>query len=125
MTATEARRREVLALAQEHDFLILEDDPYYFLYFGAAPRPPSYFALEREALPAVGRVLRFDSLSKILSAGIRIGFACGPAPIMDVIDMHVRTRPALTPRPALPSPPSLPLPIHPSSISLCDGVERG
>ena len=76
----------------EHDFLILEDDPYYFLYFGAAPRPPSYFALEREALPAVGRVLRFDSLSKILSAGIRIGFACGPAPIMDVIDMHVRTR---------------------------------
>ena len=91
MTATEERRREVLALARVHDFLILEDDPYYYLYFGAAARPPSYFALEPRVLPEVGRVLRFDSLSKILSAGIRLGFACGPAAIMDVVDMHVRT----------------------------------
>ncbi len=64
------------------------DDPYYYLYFGNAPRPPSYFSLELE-LPEVGRVIRFDSLSKILSSGIRIGFACGPEPIMTVIDMHV------------------------------------
>ena len=37
----------------------------------------------------MGRVLRFDSLSKILSSGIRIGFLCGPEPLMQVIDMHV------------------------------------
>jgi tryptophan aminotransferase len=37
----------------------------------------------------VGRVLRFDSFSKIISAGIRIGFVTGPAPLLDAIDIHV------------------------------------
>ncbi|KAI0787598.1 pyridoxal phosphate-dependent transferase [Fomes fomentarius] len=95
-TATKERRQEVLALAREHNFLILEDDPYYYLYFGSAPRPPSYFSLELE-LPEVGRVIRFDSLSKILSSGIRIGFACGPEPIMTVIDMHTAVASLQTP----------------------------
>ncbi|KAH9949122.1 PLP-dependent transferase [Amylocystis lapponica] len=87
MTATLERRQEVLALAREHNFIILEDDPYYFLYYGDAARYPSYFKLELE-LPEVGRVLRFDSLSKVLSSGIRIGFASGPEPLMQAIDMH-------------------------------------
>ncbi|KAF9463949.1 pyridoxal phosphate-dependent transferase [Collybia nuda] len=90
MTATLERRKEVLRLAGEHDFLILEDDPYYYLYYGAAARPPSYFTLEKEE-PEVGRVLRFDSLSKVLSAGIRIGFATGPKPILQAIDSHTAT----------------------------------
>ena len=40
---------------------------------------------------SAGRVLRFDSFSKILSAGIRIGFVTGPAPLLDAIDKHVST----------------------------------
>jgi tryptophan aminotransferase len=87
MTATIERRKEVLALSREHDFIILEDDPYYYLYYSDAPRPPSYFALETEELE-MGRVLRFDSLSKILSAGIRVGFASGPEPLLQAIDSH-------------------------------------
>ncbi|KAG6811264.1 hypothetical protein H0H93_014487, partial [Arthromyces matolae] len=87
MTATLERRKEVLTLAREHNFLILEDDPYYYLYYGKAPRYPSYFALESEETNT-GRVLRFDSLSKILSAGIRIGFASGPKPLLDAINKH-------------------------------------
>ncbi|KAJ8088441.1 hypothetical protein PM082_022514 [Marasmius tenuissimus] len=88
-TATTERKIEVLKLAQEHDFLILEDDPYYYLYYADTPQPPSYFALEatlaeREGLQ-VGRVVRFDSLSKILSAGMRIGWASGPEPIIDAM----------------------------------------
>ncbi|KAH7906539.1 pyridoxal phosphate-dependent transferase [Hygrophoropsis aurantiaca] len=90
MTASVSRRREVLALAREHNFLILEDDPYYYLYFGKTERPPSYFQLELEQ-PEVGRVLRFDSFSKIISAGIRIGFVSGPAPFVDAIDLHTGT----------------------------------
>lgn len=109
MTASKERRREVLELAKKYNFLILEgkavfllicttlkiltlciqDDPYYYLYYGKAERPPSYFSLELE-LGEVGRVLRFDSLSKVLSAGIRIGFSTGPKAILDVIDLHVR-----------------------------------
>ncbi|KAF8972143.1 PLP-dependent transferase [Flammula alnicola] len=90
MTATLERRKEVLQLAREHNFLILEDDPYFYLYYGKAPRYPSYFALELEE-PEVGRVLRFDSLSKILSAGIRIGFASGPETLLNAIDQHTAT----------------------------------
>ena len=66
----------------------MADDPYFFLYYGKAPRYPSYFALEREN-GEVGRVLRFDSLSKVLSAGIRIGFASGPEALLKAIDQHV------------------------------------
>ncbi|EGN98737.1 hypothetical protein SERLA73DRAFT_181360 [Serpula lacrymans var. lacrymans S7.3] len=90
MTATTQRRKEVLELSRKHNFLILEDDPYYFLYYGKTERPPSYFTLEMEE-PEVGRVLRFDSLSKILSAGIRIGFASGPVALLDAMDMHTGT----------------------------------
>ncbi|KAJ3483309.1 hypothetical protein NLI96_g6407 [Meripilus lineatus] len=96
MTATAERRREVLTLARSHNFLILEDDPYYYLYYGDSPRPPSYFALERE-YPEVGRVLRFDSLSKILSSGIRIGFVSGPEPLLTAIDMHTAVASLQTP----------------------------
>jgi len=63
------------------------DDPYFYLYYGEAPRPKSYFELEAQQAE-VGRVIRFDSLSKVLSAGIRIGFVSGPPAILEAIDMH-------------------------------------
>ncbi len=60
------------------------------MYFGAGPRIASYFMLEAQTGDrSVGRVLRFDSLSKILSSGIRIGFVTGPTPLLDAIDRHV------------------------------------
>jgi len=68
----------------------LEDDPYYFLYYGEAPPPPSYFALERDQ-PRAGRVLRFDSLSKVISSGMRLGFVSGPEAIVKLIDLHTGT----------------------------------
>lgn len=67
-----------------------QDDPYYFMYFGTRPRIASYFMLEAQTSDrSVGRILRFDSFSKILSSGIRIGFVTGPAPLLDAIDRHV------------------------------------
>ncbi|CAK5268112.1 unnamed protein product [Mycena citricolor] len=89
-TASLERRREVLRLANEHNFLIMEDDPYYFLFYGKE-RAPSYFALERTESELVGRVLRFDSFSKILSAGMRLGFLSGPTPILRAIEAHTAT----------------------------------
>jgi len=90
MTATLDRRLEVLVLAREHNFLIFEDDPYCYLYYGKAPRPPSYFSLECDQ-PEVGRVLRFDSLSKVLSSGLRLGFVSGPPPLITAIIKHTDT----------------------------------
>jgi len=88
-TTSLTRRKEVLDLARKHNIIILEDDPYYFMYFGTGPRIPSYFMLEAQTgNRTVGRVLRFDSFSKILSAGIRIGFVTGPAPLLDAVDRH-------------------------------------
>ncbi|KAF5359770.1 hypothetical protein D9756_003589 [Leucocoprinus leucothites] len=91
MTASLERRVEVLKLAREFNIIILEDDPYFYLYYGAAPRPPSYFSLEKTILPETGRVLRFDSFSKVLSAGMRLGFVSGPEVIMNVIEKHTES----------------------------------
>jgi len=88
MTHTLERRREILALANQHNFLILEDDPYFYLYFSDRPRPPSYFTLDGQGPHPRGRVLRFDSLSKVLSAGLRLGFATGPARLIERMNVH-------------------------------------
>jgi hypothetical protein len=60
------------------------------MFFGTRPRIASYFMLEAQTGDcSVGRVLRFDSFSKILSSGIRTGFVTGPVPLLDAIDRHV------------------------------------
>ncbi|KAH9025336.1 pyridoxal phosphate-dependent transferase [Lactarius hengduanensis] len=61
-TTSLARRQEVLDIARKHNILILEDDPYYFMYFGTRPRIPSYFTLEAQTGDrSVERVLRHAS----------------------------------------------------------------
>jgi 2-aminoadipate transaminase len=68
VTLTRARKEAVLALAREHGFLIVEDDVYHDLAFEGQV-PPSFYAL------AGGRgVLRVGSFSKILAAGLRLGW---------------------------------------------------
>jgi len=39
-----------------------------------------------------GRVLRFDSFSKILSSGIRIGWASGPKPLVKPIVLQTQEK---------------------------------
>ena len=68
-TAPESRRQAVLALARKHNLVILEDDAYHFLSFDPTHLVPSYFELEAREGGKTGRVVRFDSFSKILSSG--------------------------------------------------------
>ncbi|KAJ3522241.1 hypothetical protein NMY22_g11975 [Coprinellus aureogranulatus] len=91
VTASYERRVQLLHLAKKYDFLIIEDDPYYFIYYGDKPKPPSYFQLEKEVLGEVGRVLRLDSFSKVMSAGFRLGWITGPVAILDKIEAHSMT----------------------------------
>lgn len=65
--------------------LLTADDPYYYLTQNLIP---SYFELETEFFPEGGHVIRFDSFSKLLSAGIRLGFATGPKDILHAIDVN-------------------------------------
>jgi kynurenine/2-aminoadipate aminotransferase len=38
-----------------------------------------------------GRVLRFDSFSKIMSSGLRVGFVTGPITLVRRIELHMQT----------------------------------
>ena len=38
------------------------------------------------------RVFRFDSFSKIMSSGIRLGFATGPKPLVDKMVLHLQVK---------------------------------
>jgi len=75
-TMTEERRRALLELAEEYDFMIVEDDAYGELRF-AGDDVPTLFALDRW-----DRVIYVGSMSKVLAPGVRLGWMTGPEPIM-------------------------------------------
>ena len=64
------RRKHLFKLAEEFDFLIVEDDAYGELAFKNSPVPI-------KALDKSGRVLHVGSLSKIVAPGMRIGWIAG------------------------------------------------
>ncbi|KAJ5265093.1 hypothetical protein N7505_007886 [Penicillium chrysogenum] len=86
-SCTELRKLEILRLAKRFNFMILEDDAYYFINFEgmSSKRARSYLALEREANGETGRVIRFDSLSKIVSAGMRVGILTAPVAVIQKV----------------------------------------
>lgn len=68
--------RKLVALAERHDFLILADECYSEIYYGAPP--PGALEAARDAGADPERVLAFHSLSKRSSApGLRSGFVAG------------------------------------------------
>src|SRR5918994_2267178 len=71
-TLSSAKRRRLVELAAEHDFWILEDDPYRELPFDEDP-PPAMLTPE----PG-GRVIHASSFSKTVSPGVRVGYLAGP-----------------------------------------------
>jgi DNA-binding transcriptional MocR family regulator len=75
------RRQAILQMAVKHDTLIVEDDPYGDLYFGAAP-PPSLLALADGVPGARDRLVHCGSLSKVLSPGLRVGWMVAPAELL-------------------------------------------
>ncbi|HEY3065928.1 MAG TPA: PLP-dependent aminotransferase family protein [Methylomirabilota bacterium] len=71
-TQSRRRRQELVRLAHEYETLILEDDAYGELRFEGETLPPLY------SLDTDGRVIRAGTLSKILGAGVRLGWLCAP-----------------------------------------------
>jgi DNA-binding transcriptional MocR family regulator len=72
------RRQELVSLAVEFDFLVLSDEPYNLLSFGAAPPLP--LASEPGASK---HVLSLGSFSKILAPGLRIGWIQGDRDLLE------------------------------------------
>ncbi len=76
-TLSRRRREELIALAQEYDTLILEDDAYGELRFEGEALP-SLYALDPT------RVIRAGTVSKILGAGFRLGWLCADPAMIPV-----------------------------------------
>ncbi|CAM4895121.1 unnamed protein product [Rotaria socialis] len=75
------RRKTIYEIAKKYDLLIIEDDPYYFLQF--TKPEPSFLSMDID-----GRVIRLDSMSKVLSAGMRLGFVTAPVPLWQKLVYH-------------------------------------
>ncbi|MDD2727935.1 PLP-dependent aminotransferase family protein [Malikia sp.] len=80
-TLTLERRKRVLELAVKRQTLIVEDDPYGDLYFDAPP-PPSLLALSAEVPGSRDCLVHCGSLSKTLSAGLRLGWMVAPPELL-------------------------------------------
>eukprot|EP01121_Diplochlamys_sp_Union-15-3_P010304 TRINITY_DN2888_c0_g1_i1.p1 TRINITY_DN2888_c0_g1~~TRINITY_DN2888_c0_g1_i1.p1 ORF type:complete len:416 (-),score=54.13 TRINITY_DN2888_c0_g1_i1:49-1296(-) len=84
-TLSQDRRKKVYSIAQEYNLIILEDDPYWHLRL--LPHQDkdlqSFFSLDVD-----GRVLRFDSFSKIISSGMRLGWVTGPTPLIEKLQLN-------------------------------------
>lgn len=70
-------RKELLDIASEYDFLIIEDDPYGDLIFEGEKIPPI------KSLDKRGRVIYLSTFSKILAPGFRLGWVIASKEILD------------------------------------------
>jgi 2-aminoadipate transaminase len=81
VTLSLARRRRLVQVAHERELLVLEDNPYGLLRFEGDPLP-TLFSLDG------GRfVIYLGTFSKILSPGLRLGWAAAPAPVLEKMNL--------------------------------------
>ena len=82
------RRQKLIEIADIYDLLIIEDDPYYFLQFEEPVE--SIFSLDWNSSSPSRRTIRSDSLSKVVSAGIRVGWITGPSEVISKVELHTQ-----------------------------------
>jgi DNA-binding transcriptional MocR family regulator len=70
------KRRRLLQLAEQYDFVIFEDDPYIELRF-EGERLPTMLSLDTSE-----HVVYASSFSKTVCPGIRVGYLAGPADVI-------------------------------------------
>src|SRR4051812_36390377 len=75
------RRKALVRIANERELVILEDNPYGLLRYEGEALPTLY------SLDGGRYVIYAGTFSKILSAGLRIGWAAAPAPILERLNL--------------------------------------
>ncbi|ROR99947.1 GntR family transcriptional regulator/MocR family aminotransferase [Sinobacterium caligoides] len=76
VTMPVSRRKELLEKAEQHDFIIIEDDIDCESNFLESPHPALYSMDEQQ------RVIYLSCLSQVLTPGLRLGFLVAPAEIV-------------------------------------------
>lgn len=79
---TQARRAAVLEIANEFDFLVIEDDPYGELVYVDDADTTSMASRDTE-----GRVLYLGSFSKVLAPGLRCGWMIAAPQLLDRLEI--------------------------------------
>ena len=76
ITMSLEKRKQLYALAKQYGVMILEDNPYGDLRY-AGEALPTIKSFDEE-----GIVLYAGSFSKVISPGMRVGYAIGPKPVL-------------------------------------------
>lgn len=76
ITMSLEKRKKVYELCRDHNVLILEDNPYGDLRFSGEDIPSI------KSLDDAGVVMYAGSFSKVVSPGMRVGYAIGPKPVI-------------------------------------------
>ena len=79
VTMSAERRQRLVDIAREHELLVVEDNPYGLLRYEGEAVEPLY------KLDGGDYVIYLGTLSKILSPGIRLGWAVAPPPVLEKI----------------------------------------
>jgi 2-aminoadipate transaminase len=82
VTLSPERAERLVALAIEHEFVIVADEPYPLLHFGH--RPATMMSYDRGR----ARVVSLGSFSKILGPGLRLGWVHAEPPLLERFMQH-------------------------------------
>ncbi len=74
-TCSGEKRKRLVALAEQYNFLLVEDAPYRLLRY-RGQEEPTLFSL------APSRVLHMSSFTKLIAPGVRVGFMLGNADLL-------------------------------------------
>jgi 2-aminoadipate transaminase len=89
VTMSLERRRRLVQIARERELLVLEDNPYGLLRYEGQPLPTLY-SLDAANADRDGEsdfVIYLGTFSKILSPGIRLGWAVAPRPVLEKLNL--------------------------------------
>src|SRR6478752_5977266 len=90
VTMSLERRRRLVDVARERELLVLEDNPYGLLRYEGDPLPTLY-SLDAAAAGREGAssdlVIYLGTFSKILSPGLRLGWAVAPRPVLEKLNL--------------------------------------
>jgi 2-aminoadipate transaminase len=81
VTMSHERRERLVRIAHERELLVLEDNPYGLLRYSGEP-PVALRALDGGEF-----VIYLGTFSKILSPGVRVGWAVAPRPVLEKMNL--------------------------------------